>query len=103
MPYKVNVNDPARPDGDVIEVPGLGVFKNREDAEVSDEQAEFFRAYHARMVDVPTDDRPAHSGAADVELRQGPTVLEAFKDHPTVSVSKVGETKPTATTASKEK
>lgn len=84
------MNDPALPDGAEIEVPGLGVFKNGSTRQVSEEEAEYFRTVNARLVDVETDDRPAWTGAAGTELRQGPTVLQAFKDHPTVSVESTG-------------
>jgi hypothetical protein len=87
--YKVIVNDPALPDGHEIEVPGLGVFENRSTRQLSEEDAEYFRDVNARIVDVETDDRPAWTGAAGVELRRGPTVLDAFRDHPTVSVEAV--------------
>lgn len=84
--YTVKVNDPALPDGQEVEVPGLGVFKNGSTRQISEEQAEYFRDINARLVDVETDDRPAFAGAAAVELQRGPTVLAAFKDHPVVSV-----------------
>lgn len=103
MPYRVKVNDPSRPKGDKVErdeklvvVPGLGAFENGTTTEISDEQAEAYRDYHSRMVDVEADDRPVFSGAADVELRRGPSVLEAFRDHPTVKVEKVEAAKPAA-------
>jgi hypothetical protein len=84
--YSVKVNDPALPDGHEVEVPGLGVFKNGSTRQISEEQAEYFRDVNARLVDVETDDRPAFTGAAATELQRGPTVLQAFKDHPVVSV-----------------
>jgi hypothetical protein len=89
--YRVSVNDPALPDGAEVEVPGLGVFVNGSTRQVSEEDAEYFRTVNSQLVDVETDDRPAWTGAAGVELRQGPTVLAAFKDHPTISVEKSGE------------
>lgn len=84
--YKVTVNDPALPDGSEVEVPGLGVVANGSTRQISEEDAENFRTVHSALVDVETDDRPAWTGAAGVELHRGPTVLAAFKDHPTVSV-----------------
>ena len=89
--YRVTVNDPALPDGHEIEVPGLGVFKNKNARQISEEDAENFRTVRSELVDVETDDRPAWTGAAGVELRRGPTVAQAFKDHPTVSVEAVGQ------------
>lgn len=87
--YKVTVNDPALPDGHEVEVPGLGVFANGSTRQLSEEDAEYFRVVKSYLADVETDDRPARTGAAGVELRRGPTVLEAFRDHPTVSVETV--------------
>lgn len=84
--YTVKVNDPALPDGHEVEVPGLGVFKNGSTRQISEEQAEYFRDVNSQLVDVETDDRPAWTGAAAVERQRGPTVLQAFKDHPVVSV-----------------
>jgi hypothetical protein len=101
--YKVKVNDPSRPKGDkaelndrLIVVPGLGAFENGTTTEISDEQAEAYSDLSSQMVDVESDDRPVFSGAADVELRRGPSVVEAFKDHPTVKVEKVETAKPAA-------
>jgi hypothetical protein len=84
--YKVTLNDPALPKGAEVEVPGLGVFANGSTTQVSEEQAEAYRDNNSQLVDVETDDRPAWSGAASVELRRGPTVLAAFEGHPVVSV-----------------
>lgn len=89
--FKVSVNDPALPDGADVEVPGLGVFKNKSPRQISEEDAEYFRTVNSRLVDVQTDDSPAWTGAAAVELQRGPTVLAAFQDHPTVSVEKVDD------------
>jgi len=89
--YEVKVNDPASPNGADIEVPGLGVFKNGSTRQLSEEEAEYFRDVNATLVDVETDDSPAWTGAAATELQRGPTVLQAFQDHPTVSVEKVDD------------
>lgn len=91
--YKVFVNDPALPDGANVEVPGLGVFANGSARQITEEDAENFRAVNSQLVDVETDDRPAWTGAAGVELRRGPTVLQAFEGHPTVSVETVEQSK----------
>jgi hypothetical protein len=87
--YRVSVNDPALPDGHEVEVPGLGVFLNGSTRQLSEEDAEYFRDVNTRLVDVETDDRPAWTGAAGVESRRGPTVLDAFREHPTVKVEAV--------------
>ena len=96
--YRVRVNDPAAPDGADIEVPGLGVFKNKSTRQISEEEAENFRSVNATLVDVETDDRPAFAGTAAVELQRGPTVLAAFQDHPTVEVEKVDDAPVESTT-----
>jgi hypothetical protein len=101
--YQVTVNHPARPEGDGIEIPGLGVFPNGKTVEISDEQAENYRHNTASFVDVPTDDRPAYSGAAGVEFRRGPDVLGAFKGHQFVTVERVKEKPKTTVTKAKEK
>lgn len=90
--YKVTVNDPTIPDGHDVEVPGLGVFKNGNTRQISEEDADYYRTVNAQLVDVETDDRPAWTGAAAVELQRGPTVLQAFKDHPTVTVESTDRT-----------
>jgi hypothetical protein len=106
--YKVKVNDPALPKGADVEVPGLGVFANGSTTQVSEEQAEAYRDNNAVLADVETDDRPAWTGAAGVELRRGPTVLQAFEGHSTVSVETVkeppvGQSKPSAPKAEDSK
>jgi hypothetical protein len=102
MPYQVKVNDPNQAEGVEVVVPGLGVFRNKSTRQISDDEAEAYRDNTSRLVDVETDDRPVFSGAAGVELRRGPDVLEAFKDHPVVSVTQVSEKKPPAKAEVKE-
>jgi hypothetical protein len=106
--YKVTVNDPAVPKGAEVEVPGLGVFPNGSTTQVSEQEAEAYRDNNAVLADVETDDRPAWTGAAGVELRRGPTVLQAFEGHPVVSVeatkeAPVGQSKPSAPKAEDSK
>jgi hypothetical protein len=89
--FSVEVNLPNRPKGDGIEILGLGVFPNGETTEISDEQMEYFRVINTRLVDVDSEDRPAFTGAAGMESRQGPDAVEAFKEHPHISVSKIAQ------------
>ena len=93
--YEVYVNDPALPEGHMVEVPGLGVFPNRGSRQIDKEVADNYRTVSSQLVDVVSDDGPpVWTGAAGTELRRGPTVLSAFKNHPTVSVEKVEEEQP---------
>ncbi len=73
------------PKGAEVEVPGLGVFSNGSQSLVTSEQIEVFQAHHGRVVDLaPAEDQA--KGLAAVGFQQGPTLHEAFKDHPFIHV-----------------
>jgi hypothetical protein len=70
MPYQLKVNFPGTHKGQELTIPGLGTFKNGSSTEVSDEDADSFRAYQT------SNNMPDQ------------TLLQAFKDDPYVEVSK---------------
>jgi hypothetical protein len=70
------------PDGEEVEVPGLGLLKNNKDNEISPEQADAFRSWNRVSKDVPDAESPDRR----TEYEDGPTVLEFFKGNPLVTV-----------------
>lgn len=87
--YEVTVNMESLPKGADVEIDGLGIFKNGETADVTDEAAEQFRIKHTSVA-YEYDDK----GNMSQEVTQGPTVLQAFKDSETVSVVVKKDNKP---------
>lgn len=76
--YEVTVNMDSLPKGADVEVDGLGMFKNGETTEVSDEAAEYFRVKHSTTT-FDYDEK----GNLIQETTPGPTILQAFRgvDH----------------------
>lgn len=47
--YVIKIDLPGRSEGVAVEIDGLGIFKNGEDHEISDEQAEAFITKHVKV------------------------------------------------------
>lgn len=73
--YEIEVNLPDLPKGELVQIPGLGTFENGTKHDVSQEEAEAYRAYHTQHVAETSED-----GEMSVDVVQGPTLLEASKD-----------------------
>lgn len=67
MPYTITVDQPNLGEGGKVAIPGLGVFENGKDAEVSDEQA------------------------AQYELVNGQSITDAVKSMYGVSINEGGQ------------
>jgi hypothetical protein len=81
--YKLKVDVPSSPPGELIEVAGLGAFENGSESDLSDEQASNFRSHHQRSY---IDD----TGEMVTEL--GPTLGKAnFQEGVSVSTAKGGD------------
>lgn len=81
----VKLNLPSMPEGADVEIPGLGVFKNGTQTPLTTEQLEMFEHHHGRMVDTASAEDQA-KGLAAVVYQRGPTLKEAFVDHPYIYV-----------------
>jgi hypothetical protein len=91
MPYKLRLNLPTVPKGQEVAFTGLGAFANGSEHEVTDEQAELFRLFNGTQ-EYEEGTEPNELGQRPVVLKQGPTLVEAFKAVDGVTVVKVKET-----------
>ena len=75
MPYQISLDFPGTPKGQELSIPGLGTYKNGSTSEVTEDEANLFRAYQAsnNMPDT--------------------TLIQSFQKDPYVSVSRVHEEK----------
>jgi len=87
--YEMTIDMDNLAKGADVEVDGLGLFKNGETVEVSDEDAENFRLRHQRVEHTFDEEGKLH-----VEVSPGPTLLEAFRGVDGVEVSVKKEQKP---------
>jgi hypothetical protein len=83
--YKITVNLPGTPQGEEVEIAGIGRIKNGSTYEVSQEEAELFRTLHPRPVEAGR----GEGGETIYETRPGPTLHEAFKNNEHVTVETV--------------
>ena len=72
--YKMEINLPNTPRGQLVEVDGLGIFENGSEVFIDKEQAEAFRAKHEKVVV-----RSTKRGLSIVDVKPGLTVLQAFE------------------------
>jgi hypothetical protein len=84
--YKIKLDLPGTPKGEVVTIDGIGALENGATHEVSDEEAHAFRLAHPARVESVNDS----TGETVVETTLGPTLYEAFKGHPSIKVTKVG-------------
>jgi hypothetical protein len=88
--YTIKFDFPNLPKGGEIDITGLNqIFENGKEYVVDADEAELFRIanQHPVVSDKPQDLRDG------VEWEKGPTLLEAFKDNPGVTVT-VTKSKP---------
>ena len=92
--YSFTINRPGTAPGTELQIHGLGIVKNGEPFLVDDEAAETFRVYNSTLEGFTDEDGGVHT-----EQVKGPTLLQAFKSDPdvTVSVVKQGDSKPSKT------
>jgi hypothetical protein len=86
--YHLKLNLPNMAKGAEVEIDGLGVFRNGHEYEIEPHMAESFRNSHARSVPTFGDD-----GSFTQERVLGPTLLQTFKDNPSITVTTVEEKK----------
>jgi hypothetical protein len=92
--YSFTINRPGTAPGTELQIHGLGLVKNGQTTFVSNEDAERFRAMNATLETEIDDD-----GVTVASQVKGPTLLQAFKNDPdvTVEVVKEGNSKPSKT------
>lgn len=73
--YELALDLPGFPNGEPVQIPGLGTFDNGSVYEVTEVEAQAYRTYHTRQV--PTEDEDGNIVGATTEL--GPTLLQAFR------------------------
>lgn len=89
--YRFIVNRPGTAPGTELQIHGLGIVKNGHELLVDNEVAERFRVYNATL-----ESHIDESGVVVAEQVKGPTLLQAFKNDPdvTVEVIKEADSKP---------
>jgi len=87
--YEVKIDQPNLPEGEPIQIPGLGTFENGGTYDVSEAEAEAYRSFHTRQVPKIDEETQSIVGA-DVEL--GPTLAQAAENMYGVSVEEVNKT-----------
>lgn len=80
--YKLTLDFPNLAKGAEVQIPGLGVFENGYKYDVDDALADSYRQHHTHVVD----DFEGDGVLVGRHVEQGPTLLQAFKDHPGVLV-----------------
>ena len=81
--YTIEINLPNLAKGAEVAIDGLGVFENGHTYYVSAEDAEIFRL---RNTTHPSGEHDPADGFMTYETKQGPTLLQAFKGHPYITV-----------------
>jgi hypothetical protein len=87
--YEVKIDQPNLPEGEPIQIPGLGTFENGGTYDVSEAEAEAYRSYHTRQVPKIDPETKAYLGA-DVEL--GPSLADVAESMYGVTVEEVDKT-----------
>lgn len=82
--YTMKIDLPTVAKGADVEIDGLGVFENGGEYEISDEEAQDFRAHHTTQTFEHDDE-----GNLIVTQKQGPTVAQAFRGHKHITVTVV--------------
>lgn len=93
MPYKLKLNLPNVPEGVTVTVIGLGDFENGKEYSISDSLATQFRVVNATLEAVPGAE-PDKEGRIERKHVPGPTLVQAFKNHPHITVVSVTTPKP---------
>lgn len=79
--YKLKMDNPALPSGTEVQIHGLGFIKNGHEEIIDDERAEAFRGANQVQRTVEATEQ-----GTIVVTEKGPTLLQAFKGHPFVTV-----------------
>lgn len=87
--YKLTVDLPDLPKGELVQIPGLGTFENGSSYEVTQEEADGYRVYHQFVKPVTNKD----GAIVGAETELGNTLLEAAKTMYGVEVETVGNKK----------
>lgn len=74
--YELTVDQPNLPKGELVQIPGLGTFKNGSSYPVTKAEADAYRTYHSKVVTVDDKDDEDFGGS---RLELGPTLLQASK------------------------
>lgn len=96
--YKMTVQLPNLPKGAEVAIDGLGVFENGYEYDISEEQANTFRARNAAQLFSHDKD-----GNLEVKTEQGPTLLQAYKKDDGIEVVKMSDTELKAFKQEKDK
>jgi hypothetical protein len=88
--YTFKIHRPGSPLGAELQIAGLGIFENGKQYTISKEDADAFRVAHQTIV--ATSDPADGTLTAAAEI--GPTLLQAFKNDPDVTVATVKADKP---------
>lgn len=98
--YKLKIDKPNLIPGTELEIPGLGIYKNGKEYDISDEQAEAFRYHHSRVV---TETDPSGDlGTYSVGTELGPTLLQAFESDDGIIVTATKQAKSSSQTEPEE-
>ena len=81
--YVLTVDLPNLPKGELIQIPGLGTFKNGDSFDINEEAAENYRVYHGRQEPIYDQETSSILGT---EWAPGPTLLQASEHMYGVSV-----------------
>lgn len=80
--YKLTVDVPGSPEGEVFQIPGLGEFENGASYEISNEEAANYQLYHSTMV---------LDKKGNFISKLGPTLKSAAKSMHGVTVTSVSD------------
>ena len=72
--YALTVDLPNLPKGELIQIPGLGTFKNGDSFDINEEAAENYRVYHGRQEPIYDQETGSILGT---KWAKGPTLLQA--------------------------
>ena len=87
--YTIAIDLPNLPEGSALEIDGLGEFQNGQTFDISDELADTYQARKAVLVSEYDEEGHLHNS-----LEAGPTLMEAFADHPFIKVTAKSGTVP---------
>jgi hypothetical protein len=77
VPYRMEINQPNLADGAELWIHGLGMFKNGETYDITDEQAEKYRLDNARdSGEIESDSESPHFGVQHLARELGPSLLD---------------------------
>jgi len=94
--YVLELDVPGTPKGQEVEIPGLGVFKNGQSYDITEDEAENYRNANvvAETKTVKVKDGDQKRDVVVSEISQGPTLLQAFQGQEDILVSTPAAPKP---------